>query len=222
MKEFKIAHIADIHYRGLQRHDEYRAAFEFFFARCKELDVDHIFVGGDVFHTKTQGISPEVIEELSWFFRTCGDTAQTSVILGNHDLNLTNLNRKNILTPIIDAINHPRVTLYRDSGVYPIEKGINLCVFSCFDEHKWPLVAPVTGAVNIAAFHGSVNGSETDSGWALNGDVDVAFFDNYDFVLLGDIHQQQFLSCRWSTKEIDEESLQSYLDTGWEIVNEDV
>jgi len=220
VKEFKVAHIADIHYRGLQRHDEYRVAFEHFFARCKELGVDHIFVGGDVFHTKTQGISPEAIEELSWFFRTCGDTAATSVILGNHDLNLTNLNRKNILTPIIDAIDHPRVTLYRDSGVYLINEGVYLCVFSCADEHRWSSVAPVSGAINIAAFHGSVKGSETDAGWALNSDVDVSFFDGYDFTFLGDIHQCQSIAEKWSTREVDEIELQSYLDRGWEIVEQ--
>ena len=31
----KIAHIADVHWRGLSRHQEYRETFELFFKQCR-------------------------------------------------------------------------------------------------------------------------------------------------------------------------------------------
>ena len=60
----KIAHTADIHIRGLSRHDEYRQVLKSFADDCQDQKVDHIFIGGDIFHTKTSGISPEYIEFL--------------------------------------------------------------------------------------------------------------------------------------------------------------
>ena len=42
----KIAHISDIHWRGMQRHSEYTEAFEDFFKKLEELCPDLIVVGG--------------------------------------------------------------------------------------------------------------------------------------------------------------------------------
>ena len=55
----KCVHLADVHFRGLTRHEEYREVFSLAFERFKELKPDVIFVGGDIVHSKTQGISPE-------------------------------------------------------------------------------------------------------------------------------------------------------------------
>lgn len=81
----KIAHISDIHWRGLSRHAEYTRTFEAVFAKLLEIRPDLIFLGGDFFHTKTSGISPEVIDRLAWMFKSFGDIAPTHAILGNHD-----------------------------------------------------------------------------------------------------------------------------------------
>ena len=35
---FKCAHISDIHWRGLKRHDEYRQVFSSLFEKLKELE----------------------------------------------------------------------------------------------------------------------------------------------------------------------------------------
>ena len=119
----KVAHISDIHYRGLIRHAEYRKAFKYFFKKCKKLKITHIVITGDIFHTKTQGISPEVIDELSWFFKSCSKLASTHIILGNHDLNLTNPDRQDAISPIINALNDNNLHLYKKSGVYEFHKG---------------------------------------------------------------------------------------------------
>jgi len=160
----------------------------------KKLDPNLIFIGGDIVHSKTQGISPELIDCLSWWFTEMSKIAPTHVILGNHDGLILNKDRQDAITPIINALNNPLIHLYKESGVYPTGiPGINWCVFSCFDEEGWNRVKPVPGEINIATFHGSVRGSKTDSEWALESDVDSDLFKDYDFTFLGDIHKHQYI-----------------------------
>jgi DNA repair exonuclease SbcCD ATPase subunit len=191
---FKCIHIADIHFRGLQRHEEYKKVFSKFFEKAKQLNPDVIFVGGDIVHSKTSGISPELIDTLNWWFTGLSSVAPTHIILGNHDGLIQNTNRLDAISPIIDALNNPLLHLYKKSGVYKTGiPGFNWCVFSCFDHENWNNVLPVNGDINIAAFHGAVKGSTTDVNWELEGEVDLNFFEKFDFAFLGDIHKMQYL-----------------------------
>lgn len=195
-----IAHIADIHWRGLTRHKEYKQVFIEFFSQCREKNVETIIIAGDIWHTKTQGISPEAIDMLAWFFAEAASVCPTHVILGNHDMNCSNLSRQDALSPIIKSLNDDNLFLYKKSGVYPIKskdnQTYNLCVFSCWDENSdaWQVVKPVEDQINIALYHGCVWGAETDDGWQLNGEITTDFFKDYDFTFLGDIHKHQFLT----------------------------
>jgi len=191
---FKCAHISDIHWRGLKRHDEYKKVFKLIFKKLKGLELDAIFIGGDIVHSKTQGISPEIIESLTWWFESLAEIAPTHVILGNHDGLILNEDRQDAITPLLSAINNPNIFLYKKSGTYPVGvDGFNWCVFSCFDQKGWKDVKPVDNEINIACFHGSVLGSKTDTDWELEGEVNLSFFDNYEFSFLGDIHKFQYL-----------------------------
>lgn len=193
----KIAHTADIHWRGLSRHDEYREVFEAFIKDCKKNKVDHIFIGGDIFHTKTTGISPEYIEQLTWWLNSMSKVAHVHMTLGNHDGNLVNLSRQDAVSPIVTALNNPRIHLYKQSGTYNFGHNLNWCVYSLFDEEGWSSVKPEADKINIACFHGPVYGSVTESGWEIDEDhMKVEFFSQYPFVLLGDIHQMQHLGYR--------------------------
>lgn len=192
---FKCAHISDIHWRGLKRHDEYKTVFTELFSNLRQHEnLDAIFIGGDIVHSKTQGISPELIESLHWWFKELSSIAPTHVILGNHDGLILNKDRQDAITPIVNALDDDNIFLYKESGVYPIEnKGINWCVFSCFDEENWGIVKPVAGDINIACFHGAVWGSKTDIDWELEGEVNLSFFEDFEFSFLGDIHKLQYL-----------------------------
>jgi len=192
----KFAHTADVHIRALSRHEEYRQILQAFIDDCKSQDVDHIFVGGDIFHTKTTGISPEYIDFLTWWLTAMAEVAPVHLTLGNHDGNLVNLSRQDAVSPIVEAMKNKNVHLYKKSGVYEIDKGFNLCVFSCFDEEGWSSVKPVGDCINIAAFHGPVRGSSTETGWDIDEGVNVDFFKDFDFAFLGDIHKPQFLGHR--------------------------
>ena len=193
---FKCAHFADIHFRGLTRHDEYRNVFNKAYEALKSLKPDIIFLGGDIVHSKTQGISPELIEILRWWFTSLAEIAPTHVILGNHDGLMLNEDRLDAITPIINTLNNPRVKLMKGTGVYPTGiPGFNWHVFCCFDPKQWKNLKPDTEGVNLAVYHGPVNGSLTDQDWEINGDsIKVDFFEGYDYVLLGDIHKRQFLT----------------------------
>jgi DNA repair exonuclease SbcCD nuclease subunit len=195
----RILHIADMHWRGLSRHDEYIKAFQNLFDQARDLQPDVIYVGGDIVHSKTQGISPELIDVLIWWFNAMAKIAPTHVILGNHDGLILNKDRQDAITPIITALNNDKIFLYKDSGTYSTGiPGFNWCVFSCFDEEGWKDVKPVEGEVNIALFHGAVRGSKTDVDWHIEGEVESSFFDGFDFALLGDIHKSQYLDDRKS------------------------
>jgi hypothetical protein len=206
-----IAHTADTHIRSLSRHDEYREIFSAFIDDCKKNKVDHIFVGGDIFHTKTSGISPEYIDFLTWWLNAMTEVAPVHLTLGNHDGNLVNQSRQDAVSPIVTAMNNPRVHLYKKSGVYEFHPGFTLCVFSLFDEEGWNKVKPAPDKINIACYHGPVQGSVTETGWAIDeSQIKVDFFKDYDFAFLGDIHKMQFLDFREVEIEIDEDELFKY------------
>lgn len=206
----RIAHIADVHIRGLSRHEEYRQVFTEFAERVKSTNVDVVFVGGDIFHTKTSGISPEYIDLMTWWLKTLSMYAELHIILGNHDGNLVNSSRQDAITPIVETLNSNRVFLYKKSGMYEFAPGYVWCVFSLFDEEGWKDVKPIPGKINIACYHGPVSGAKTEIGWEIDHGLNVDFFKEYDFCLLGDIHSTQFLDYREAEFVIDESDLQKY------------
>jgi len=184
----KFAHIADTHIKNLKYHFEYRAVFDRLYETLREEKVDYIIHCGDIAHTKTQ-ISPEFVELCSDFFRNLEAIAPTYIILGNHDGNLKNKSRQDALTPIVEALNLPNLFLLKNSGEVNLDDFFTLNVLSVFDRDSW--VAPTNSErVNIALYHGSISGCETDLGWKMDhGENDMSIFKGHDFAFLGDIHK---------------------------------
>ena len=191
--KYKFAHFADVHWRGLSRHDEYKRAFSRAFDSLREQEVDAIFIVGDIVHSKTQGISPELISSLCWWFREMNDIAPTYVTLGNHDGLILNKDREDAISPILKALDLPNLHLIKMTEKVAMNEDIDLSNYSCFDEESWDDLTPTPDKLNIALFHGAVRGSKTDIDWELDGEVEAEMFDGYDFVFLGDIHRHQFL-----------------------------
>ena len=213
----RIAHLADVHIRGLSRHDEVRDVFDAFVSKISHDCIEHVMLAGDVFHTKTSGISPESIELMTEVFSKISDVSELHMILGNHDGSLVNSTRQDAISPIVNAMNNPKIHLYKKSGVYEFAPGFNWCVFSIFDEEGWSNVKPIPGAINIACYHGPVFGSQTEVGWSVDDGLNVDFFSDYSFTMLGDIHLSQFLKFRDVVIEIDEEELSKY--PGAEVIS---
>ena len=191
-----VHHLSDIHVRNLKRHNEYREVFERVYNEIKKDSEDSIiYVGGDIAHAKLD-MSPELVDLISEFFKNLADIAPTVIIAGNHDCNLNNLHRLDVIQPIVKNLNHPNIHYWRDTGVFKLA-GVTFTVMSVFDEHtpeKYPLAVDIEGDTKIALFHGTVNNSSTDFGFHLPSDVKIEIFDGYDLALLGDIHKKQFLN----------------------------
>ena len=190
---YKFAHFGDVHWRGLTRHAEYKRAFEDAFEKMRKEKVDAIFIAGDIVHSKTQGISPELIDSLCWWFRSLVEVAPTYVFLGNHDGLIMNKDREDAISPIVRALNLENLILVKNSKVIPYDENVNICNYSCFDEEGWQKLEFDTKKINIGIFHGAVTGSQTDIDWEMEGEVDEAFFSGCDFVFLGDIHKHQYI-----------------------------
>ena len=194
MKKLKtIYHIADVHIRNVQRHKEYRQVFEKMFEEIRKRGTENslIYLAGDIAHAKLE-LSPELVREISWLFTECSKHCETILITGNHDCNMNNSDRLDVLTPIVDALNLPNFTYLKDTQVYSIGD-IDFGVFSIFDDKaNWPKANTLFGNKKVALFHGPVDNSQTDVGYVVSSrHFTTDMFDGYDLALLGDIHKRQ-------------------------------
>lgn len=185
----KICHLSDIHIRNFQYHKDYKKTFSELFSKLSSIKPDIIVNTGDTAHTTT--ISPEFVDLCFYFFEGLGRIAPVLNILGNHDVVPNNKNRTNAIEPIVNYV----------KSVYPIflldkiqrfqwDDKVDFYIFSEPKEQR----PENYDKINIGLFHGPVNGADTDTGWRIDdSSVDVSIFKNMDFMLLGDIHKQQFI-----------------------------
>ena len=187
----KIYHISDIQIRNLKRHKEFEQCFEnlYTFLR-KDPDNSVVYIGGDIAHSKTD-MSPELVDQLSRLFKNLADICPTLLIAGNHDCNLNNRSRLDVLTPIVQNLNHPDLHYLDKTDVYYIG-GVGFAVLEVRDdETNLPDPSTIKAKTKVLLFHGTVDKSQTDLGFALPSAVKLKDFDGYDMVMLGDIHKMQ-------------------------------
>lgn len=196
----RVIHVSDIHIRNLKYHEDYRRVFSALNEKLVELKPDLVVNTGDSAHTKTQ-ISPEFVQLCSEHIRDVASIAPYHIILGNHDLNLVNLDRQDAISPIVENLRgstvHP-IYLHKKSGPVPAGYGATFWVFSCADDRdQYPKKSDWSQYkkdINIGLFHGAVRSSYTDTGWEMNDEQDtISIFDGLDYVMMGDIHKRQFL-----------------------------
>ncbi len=183
----KIVHVSDIHIKNFKFHKQYNEVFDSLYEKVKELQPDIIVNTGDTAHTKLD-LSPAYFEMTAKLFDNLANIAPLHVILGNHDLNLSNKDRQDAVTPIVEALKNPNIHLHKYSKKFSIGD-FNFHVLSIVDEENWDLNVDET-KTNIALFHGSVEGSQTDTGFAMtHGDIGFSVLEKFDYALLGDIHK---------------------------------
>jgi DNA repair exonuclease SbcCD nuclease subunit len=188
----KIAHIADIHFRNIQRHEEFRAICENFIDQMVNIKPDRIVIAGDIVHSRNQ-ISPELVNEVSWFLNECSKVSGKVVIIpGNHDIVEQNKERMDALTPIINTLNVDNISYYTKSGLYK-DDNVVWSVFSIFDNHMAPEgleMRPHEG-IYIGLYHGTIVGAVNEMGFKFTHGAELTKFRYCDLVLCGDIHKRQ-------------------------------
>lgn len=214
----KVYHISDLHFRLYQRHKEFNKVLQSFIEYVAEnADEDSvIFIGGDVVHSKTE-MSPELFQVVSRFIKGCADVCTTVLIPGNHDGNLSNSNRLDALTPIVEALDHPNLHFWKDSGVYKL-KDVTFSHFGIFDSSdNWVLAKDIKEDFKVALHHGPIIGARTDLITIQHG-ANPTIFDGFNAVLCGDIHLSQIVQEYDETViNVKNSEVQKYLDEGWEI-----
>lgn len=218
----RIYLVSDIHLRPYKRHKEYEVVFKRLFKFIEENKDDDsvICIGGDLVHNKTD-ISPELIQITSKFLKSCADLLPTILILGNHDLNLSNQARLDALTPIVESLNHPNLHFWRESGVYRL----NGCHFSLFSligsPNDWVPAERIKAKNKIAIFHGPVIGKNNPDPHIESGlrAIGTEKFEGFDLVLLGDLHnkitvQEANPEIRYPTSLIQQNYGESVTDHG--------
>lgn len=187
----RIYHLSDIHIRNYIRHEEYLQVFQrvYDFIEQDKDDNSVIVLVGDIVHAKTD-MSPEATDLQRKLYKGLADLCPLILITGNHDCNLNNRNRLDALSPTINAMNHPNIYYWKDTGVYEMG-GITFSVMSVFDSpDKYIPAKDIESDYKIALFHGAVNGSKTDIGFEIKNDsINVSLFNGFDLTLLGDIHK---------------------------------
>lgn len=237
----RIAQLADIQVRYGDRHQEFEQVFQRTLSDLKQTKPDRIAILGDIFHHKVK-LSPNSIMLVANFFFDLSDIAPTDVILGNHDLNLKQLEQGDAITPIFHiaqrlgkldkAITISKdnsgdvdfwknsVYYYPDSGLYDLSRNLMYGVFSCKDNIMVKIEDKDPDKLYVALWHGTLYGSKMDNGHDAKGDelVNKSTFYGFDVVMMGDIHEQQYFE-RDHEIEVDDKEVTKYLKAGWERSN---
>lgn len=235
----RIAHLADIQVRYGKRHDEFKTVFQ---RTCEDLlkqEPDRIVVAGDIFHDKVK-LSPSSIELVSKFLFDLSDIAPTDVILGNHDLNLKQLEQGDALTPIFEIarilgredkaivvteenknsvdLSKKAIYYYPNSGFFEVSPELTYGVFSCKDNRMLVLKEKSDVRSYVALWHGTLYGSKMDNGYDATGDdlVNLKTFKGFDAVLMGDIHEHQTFD-RDHSLVVKDGVVKEYIRSGWEV-----
>ena len=198
-----LVHISDVHVRLLARHDEFRHVFAHLRTLLQHVKATGtsdvlLVVTGDVFHTKVE-LTPESLLLAYDFFDMLGAEAPTLVIAGNHDALLCNPDREDNLSAVFARCRHPNVTFLRDSGIFPF-RNLDIHVFSVLGTpDAWPTREQSSKTrCAVALFHGAVGRYQCSrQTMAFSTEASMSMKQRlmpYDMVLLGDIHQWQFLA----------------------------
>jgi len=155
----KIAHLADVHIRNLERHEEYNDIFQKIIKKLRKITPDRIVIVGDLFESYIE-ISNEAEIIAGNFLNELSKIAKVIIVRGNHDIRKKNLNRIDSIETVVKLMNNPNVTYYDKTGFYD-DKQDNNFVWVVYehsdkDNDPWKNIKKYDGKIYIGLFHDPV------------------------------------------------------------------
>ena len=186
-----IAHLADIHIGSGDRREEYLEVFDQLAERLKDFPYPSqlvVVIAGDVFHYKTKYSG----EDVFLFNKLLDNLSRFPIIVipGNHDANLNDSSRIDLITPLIQR---PNVHYLRDTTEFELG-GLKFYHVSVFDTSGREQLERLDLSGKILLYHGMVDGARFGKHIARDTRVSPAVLVKPILALLGDIHEQQFIS----------------------------
>ena len=191
-----IYHISDIHIRNHDRHEEYRKVFKNLRNEIKkDLNEKIIVITGDVFHEKCN-LSPESIILFKEFISRLNKLGTIIIIDGNHDVNINNDNRKSGIYASLNRLNKSGVIHYLNPDNLSVKiDNINF-ILTVMDKQVLKIENKREDEIYIGLYHGTLYKSRIDNGYEIDNEkyIKAGDFEEYDIVMLGDIHKHQYMN----------------------------
>lgn len=183
--------MSDIHIRR-DRIEEYKEILEDkLLKKLEEEEEGLIIIVGDILH-EYDSYSPECLEMVCNLIKNLSKIMPLIIIPGNHDANVRNTDRLDALTPIIKILNISNVHYLSKSGEY-IYGNIVFGVSSILDNNNEiiKLSDNYENKIKICLHHGMIRNCINK---LISNNTDITeLLNNYDIVMLGDIHKYHYL-----------------------------
>ena len=191
-----IYHISDIHIRNQERHEEYRQVFKNLRNGIKkDTNEKVIVITGDVFHEKTH-LSPESIILFKELVVKLNKVATIIIIDGNHDVNINNDKRKSGIFASLKRLNTRGIIHYLNQDNLSVKiDNINF-ILTEMNSKVLKIENKNEDEIYIALYHGTLYKSKIDNGYEIDNEKNIkaSDFEEYDLVMLGDIHKHQYMN----------------------------
>jgi DNA repair exonuclease SbcCD ATPase subunit/DNA repair exonuclease SbcCD nuclease subunit len=202
-----IIHISDIHIRAgnhdKSRYTEYLTVFNNLFHSlaeqvCITSGTSVIVITGDLFHHKNK-LEPYGLELALHLLRGLAALAPVFVIRGNHDYRQDIPKERDMISALM-SYQIPYVSYLDKTGVYT-HKNLSFGLVAIQDTLLYgattgiaPDLPPFpkgSSEYNVALFHGTIAGCTLQTGQSILHGYPIDWFQDFDAILLGDIHLQQ-------------------------------
>ena len=187
----KCIHISDIHIRLSSRFEEYEYVFSLLYSELKKMKENAIIViTGDLFHHKNE-LTPDCILFCLTFLENLSKIYPTFIIPGNHDFLMNNRDKNDSITAILSKRDLIDLYYLKETNIYRYGN-LLLCHYSLWDEKfinfEELKINTKENDISIALYHGIIGNHKY-----LQSTMDINIFNNYDYVMLGDIHKHQYM-----------------------------
>jgi len=194
-----LYHISDIHIRNHDRHNEYQEVFNNLYNTIKRTENNIIVFTGDLFHEKCQ-MSPEAIILFKELMINISDLGIIIIMDGNHDVNINNNKRKSAIYASIKNLKTVNDIHYLTNTNLEIQIDNIHFILTPMDNQVSAIENKNTNDIYVALYHGTLYKSKLDNNYEIDDKTKLktSDFNDYDIVMLGDIHKHQFMNSKKS------------------------